>query len=326
MTSTRSWRNVVAILLALMLVVGAGACGGAGSGEGGGSQEDLKVGALVAGTNVPYLATYARVMREEAKKAGVELIVLDANFEPDRQNQQMDDLISQQPDSIIVNAVDAAAIVPALQRANQQGIPLVASNNGVDESAKDLVEGYTGPDDYHEGGLAAELMADALNEQGKVVMIEGAPGTTPQIKRGAGFKDRLAEVAPDIELLDSQTAEWDRQKARQVASDFITRYGDDLNGIFGQDDTMAVGAADAVSDAGRQDDIQVVGLGGSETGLNAVKEGDLYGTMLQSPVQDAKLAVEAGVKLARGEDIPENKYLKVPKITAENVDEFEPEW
>ena len=320
------WRNILAVLLASVLVVGAGACGGSGSGGSGGSQGDLKVGALIAGTNVPYLATYARVMREEAEKAGAELIVLDANFEPDRQNQQMDDLISQQPDSIIVNAVDAGAIVPALQRANQQGIPLVASNNGVDESAKDLVEGYTGPDDYHEGALAAELMADALNNKGKVVMIEGAPGTTPQINRGQGFKDRLAEVAPDIELLDSQTAEWDRQKARQVASDFITRYGGDLDGIFGQDDTMAVGAADAVADASRQDDIEVVGLGGSETGLTAVKEGEIYGTMLQSPVQDAELAVEAALKIARGEDIPETNYLKVPKITKENVGQFEPEW
>ncbi len=89
---------------------------------------------------------------------------------------------------------------------------------------------------------------------------------------------------------------------------------------------MAVGAADAVADASRQDDIEVVGLGGSETGLTAVKEGEIYGTMLQSPVQDAELAVEAALKIARGEDIPETNYLKVPKITKENVGQFEPEW
>jgi ribose transport system substrate-binding protein len=284
------------------------------------------IGVLVAGTNVPYLATYARVIKETAAKSNAKVVLLDANFESDRQAQQMDDLISQKPDVIILNAVDAAAIVPALKKANDAKIPVVASNNGVDKSATNMIEGYTGPDDYMEGGLAGELMAAALKNKGNVVMIEGAMGTTPQINRAAGFLDTLKKIAPDIKLLDKQTGRWDRETSRQVAADFITRYGDQINGIFGHDDTEAMGAADAVKAAGKQDKIIVVGLGGSETGLKGVKEGQLYGTMLQSPVLDAQMAVEAALKVANGEKIPATNYLKIPKITKDNVDQFTPEW
>lgn len=327
---SRQLKRGVTILATLALAITVAACGDDDSGDGGNGGGDdsgkVNIGALVAGTNVPYLATYARVLKEQAEKAGAELTLLDANFEADRQAEQMNDLISRDPDVIIVNAVDAAAIVPALTKAQQEGIPLVASNNGVDESATEIVEGYTGPDDKLEGAIAAELMAEAIDNTGKVVMIEGAPGTTPQLNRSTGFKEKLSEIAPDIELLDAQTAEWDRQTARQVAADFITRFGDELDGIFGQDDSMAAGAAEAVADAKRANDITVVGLGASEAGFEGVEEGSMYATILQSPVEDGELAIKAALDVAKGGELPATQYLEPVKLTKDNIAEYEPEW
>lgn len=330
-TSRRSWRFAAAALTTV-LAMGTAACGDGDTGTADGdadtseSAEQVELAALISGTNVPYLATYADAMEAKAEELGAELEIFSAEFDAATQAQQFDQAIASNPDAIIVAAVDAASVVPSLIEADAAGIPVVASNTGVSEEGEDLTAGFTGPDDFRQGRLAAELLIEAIGDEGKVAVVQGALGTTAQINRGGGFEEELAESAPGIEILDQQTANWSQDEARSVADNFLTRFGDELDAIFAQDDTMAAGVAQAIADAGLEDEIAVIGLGGSQLGFDGVRDGSIYGTIIQSPVQDGELAVEAAVAAARGEDIPDTQYIEPIVVTSENVDDYEAEW
>ena len=148
--------------------------------------------------------------------------------------------------------------------------------------------------------IAAELLNDALGGKGGVAIIEGSPGQSTTLLRTQGLKDGLAKLGSAITIIGSQTADWNPVKAKDVAQAFLTAYGDDLKGVFAQDDNSGAAAAEVFKAAGRGD-IKVVGTGGTINGLKAIREGLMYGTMDQSPTTDAKQALEFAIKLAKGE-------------------------
>ena len=303
------------------------ACGSSSdTGSDSGSSGDLTIAALVSGTNVPYLATYADAMKKKATELGADLTVYSADFDASKQAQQFDQAIAAKPDVIVVAAVDATSVVPSLLKAKQAGIPVVASNTGVDADGEELIAGFTGPDDVAEGAEAGKVLIDAIGSTGKVAIVEGALGTTAQINRTKGFEDQLAADAPGITVLDKQTGAWDKDKARSAAANFLTRFGPELTAIFAEDDTMASGVAQAVADANLQDQVKVVGLGGSKLGFDGVKDGSIVGTIIQSPVQDGELAIEAAVKVGKGDKIPATQYIEPITVTADNVADYTPEW
>ena len=138
--------------------------------------------------------------------------------------------------------------------------------------------------------------------------------------------DRLAELKSGITILGAQTADWNPVKAKDVAQAFLTAYGDDMVGVFAQDDNSGAAAAEVFKAAGRGD-IKVVGTGGTIDGLKAIREGLMYGTMDQSPTTDAQQALKFAIMLANGESLPEKRnIIPMPKITAENVGDFKGEW
>lgn len=314
--------NLALFAVAAMTLAG---CSSSPSEEGS-SDEPVSVAALISGTNVPYLATYADAMQARADELGVELRIFSADFDASRQAEQFSQAINAEPDAIIVAAVDATSVVPSLLSAQQAGIPVIASNTGVDEAGEELIAGFTGPNDLLQGGEAAKLMIEAIGETGQIALIEGALGTTAQINRSKGFIDELEASTPGVTILDKQTASWDKDEARSVAANFITRFGDELTGIFAEDDTMASGAAQAIADAGKTGEIALVGLGGSQLGFDGVSDGSIFGTIIQSPVQDGTLAIDAAVQVAEGETIEPFQYLEPIIVTRDNVDDFTAEW
>lgn len=286
----------------------------------------VTVSALISGTNVPYLATYATAMQKEAKKLGVTVKIYSADFNASKQAQQFTQAIASKPSAIVVAAVDATSVVPSLLKAKTAGIPVIASNTGVDKSGTAYTAGFTGPNDLLQGGEAAKLMVQAIGKTGNVAIVEGALGTTAQTGRTNGFVAELKKEAPGISILDQQTGNWDKDQSRTVAANFITRFGDKLTTIFGEDDTTASGAAQAIADAGKTGSIKVVGLGGSTQGFAGIKDGSIFGTIIQSPVQDGTLAIDAAVKVAKGGKIAKTQYLKPILVTKSNVDDYTPEW
>lgn len=289
--------------------------------------DEIVIGHSQPNLGWPYIAAVTNVLEAEAKGMdGITVVTLSADGDIAKQSSDIASLVNRGVDVLLVTSLDGNAVVPALKQAHDAGIPILAVSNEPSEAGQALLAGYSGPDDYVQGVIAAELLNDALGGKGGIAIIEGSPGQSTTLLRTQGLKDRLAELKSEITILGSQTADWNPVKAKDVAQAFLTAYGDELVGVFAQDDNSGAAAAEVFKAAGRGE-IKVVGTGGTINGLKAIRDGLMYGTMDQSPTTDGKQALEFAILLAKGETLPEKRnIIPMPKITAENVDQFKGEW
>lgn len=289
------------------------------------AKENVTVGLAHAGFNIPYFAEWHKAWRKTADEIGVKTIDLDSNWSLTRQMDLIDDLLSKNVDVIVVVPTDEKAIIPALKKIHEAGVPLLVNNVAPDPEGFLYMDAYTGPDDEREGELMAELMAEALDGKGKITIVEGPPGYHANDYRRKGFLQRISEIAPQVEIIATQSTGWHKQEALTITETWLVKYGDDIDGVETYYDHLGMGVIEAIKDAGiPKGQIKVVGVGGGQGPLQAVKEGWMYGTVYQSAYEDAELALRAAVKLAKGEKVKKFVYMNTPKVTAENVDEFLP--
>ncbi|KPP86796.1 MAG: ribose transport system substrate-binding protein [Rhodobacteraceae bacterium HLUCCO07] len=274
-----------------------------------------------------YQTTYEKAFIAAAEaNPDVEAVVLDAGGDVARQIAQMEDLIQRDVDAIIIWPTNGEAVIPAVRKAHQANIPVVVTNSNIAEQGFDFVASFSGPDNITQGSRAAEIMCDRFTDMGvegeaRVVQISGQPGYTTAIERAKGFEDRLPEVCPDVTLVETQPGDWSREKSQQVMEAFLVKY-DDIDGVYAGDDNMGVGALNAAKDADR-DGIVFVGATNFAVGYEAMADGDYWGSIYQSPVDDAEAALQTAIDILNGEDLPFLNYFDTPKITQENMDEFE---
>ena len=273
-----------------------------------------------------YQTTYEKAFFEAAAaNDDVEVVVLDAGGDVARQIAQMEDLIQQEVDAIIIWPTNGEAVIPAVRKAYQADIPVVVTNSNIAEAGFDFVASFSGPDNITQGIRSAEIMCDrfkalGIENEAKVVHITGQPGYTTAIERAKGFNDRLPEVCPNVEQIDEQPGDWNREKSQQVMEAFLVKY-DDIDGVYSGDDNMGVGAMNAAIAAGREG-ITFVGATNFAVGYEAMAAGTYWGSIYQSPVDDAKAALKTAVDLLNGEELPFLNYFDTPKITQDNMDEF----
>ncbi|WP_292286963.1 sugar ABC transporter substrate-binding protein [Marivita sp.] len=274
-----------------------------------------------------YQTTYEKAFIAAAEANDmVETVVLDAGGDVARQIAQMEDLIQQEVDAIIIWPTNGEAVIPAVRKAHQADIPVIVTNSNIAEQGFDFVSSFSGPDNITQGKRSAEIMCDKFKDMGiedeaKVVHITGQPGYTTAIERAKGFDDRLPEVCPNVEQIDKQPGDWNREKSQQVMEAFLVKY-DDIDGVYAGDDNMGVGALNAAKAAGR-DGIIFVGATNFAVGYEAMQDGDYWGSIYQSPVDDAEAALKTAIDVLNGEEVPFLNYFDTPKITQENQDEYD---
>lgn len=273
-----------------------------------------------------YQTTYEKAFIAAAEAdPDVEVVVLDAGGDVARQIAQVEDLIQQEVDAIIIWPTNGEAVIPAVRKAHQADIPVVVTNSNIAEAGLDFIASFSGPDNITQGSRAAEIMCDKFKDMGiedeaGIVQISGQPGYTTAIERAKGFEDRLPEVCPNVTLMETQPGDWNREKAQQVMEAFLVKY-DDIDGVYAGDDNMGVGALNAAKAAGR-DGIIFVGATNFAVGYEAMAAGDYWGSIYQSPVDDAEAALQTAIDILNGEDVPFLNYFDTPKITQDNMGEF----
>jgi ribose transport system substrate-binding protein len=273
-----------------------------------------------------YQTTYEKAFIETASaNPDVETVVLDAGGDVARQIGQIENLIQQKVDAIIIWPTNGEAVIPAVRKASKAGIPVVITNSNIDEKGFRFVKSFSGPDNITQGKRAAEIMCDKFKSMGteneaKVVHITGQPGYTTATERAKGFEDRLPEVCPGVTQIDKQPGDWNREKSQQVMEAFLVKY-DDIDGVYAGDDNMGVGALNAAMAANR-DGIIFVGATNFAVGYEAMADGDYWGSIYQSPVDDANAALQTAIDILDGKDVPFLNYFDTPKITQDNMDNF----
>ncbi|ETX13914.1 hypothetical protein OCH239_06225 [Roseivivax halodurans JCM 10272] len=291
------------------------------------SETRIGITVLYPGSNA-YQAKYAETAESYSEELGIQATVMDPQGDPAVQFNQIQDMASQRLDALVVWPTSQNALIPAIRNASRSDIPVITSNSPIGEAGRRYVVAHTGPDDCAQAEQAAEMLGDALGGEGDIVVVEGTPGYSVSILRKNCFLDKLADEYPDVTILASQTAEWNREKAQTVMETYLTQFGDEIDGVYAFDDGMGLGVISALQGAGKEPgEVKVVTCNQFGEGWDAMKAGWHSGSNKQSPVDDAILAIQTAVKVANGIEVPEMQGIDTPKVLPENVDEFDrPTW
>lgn len=331
--NSKEWnvkKKINVLVIILVLLFSASLVYAGGQSESGGKADRATIVLLMLGMESPYCPPYVSNFTEIVSNAGMNFFMFNGEFDAQLQAQQMDDAIAMQPELIVVFAADSQGIAPSVKKAYDAGIPVFMCNNPPVKESEQYTVAYAGPNNYLEGQVAGEMIYEVLGGEGDIVMIEGLAGQDAQINRAQGMLDKLDEMNADINLLARQTADWRKDLAVQVMQDFVTRYGDEIDLVYGQDDTLAIGAAIALEEAGMGGKIPIIGIGGSKEGLKAIDEGLVFGTVLQSPIDETDLVANMAVEMVKQGFGPEDKwdpywnFMETPPVTQENVEEYLP--
>jgi ribose transport system substrate-binding protein len=261
-----------------------------------------------------------RVGAEKAGKALGVTIETVAPTKPDNIEEQtrlVEDWIIKKPDAFVFVPVDYKALVPAIEKVNKAGIPVVGYNNRM--TGVDLVS-YIGSDDETIGYELAKYLFKAMGGKGKVVHIDGVPAAITAQNRKKGF-DRAMKENPGIELLASQPGNYRRLPAVQVFENLMQRFPV-IDAVFCANDDMAVGVAEALAAAGRGNNTKVVGIDGIPDATSAIAAGKMFASADFSGHDQAYLAVTAAVRQLKKQPVPKEIILPVVIIEKSNVNNF----
>ena len=288
--------------------------------------DDIVIGWIACDFSAPSVARSREGAEAKAAELGIKVITLDSAGDVQKEADNALNLMSQGVDGIIIEPNDMAAFVPIAQQLKQAGIPLIVFCQEFEEQYQDLRICYVGCKDYDCGVFAGQEAIRCLGEEGgNVVIVNGMIGSTPQVQRGKGFRDAL--VGHDnIVILEEQCSPWDRAKAVEIMEDFITRYGEDIDLVYAMDDNLAIGAVEALRSAGLNGKIPVIGYNGMSDAFELIKSGEMYSTLIQPLYWGGGVAVQAMYDYLTGKEIEPAYYDTMVNVTAENVDELEPEW
>ncbi|MGW0693098.1 substrate-binding domain-containing protein [Streptomyces sp. NBC_01579] len=282
----------------------------------GNSGTTTKVGMSLSTLNNPFFVQMKAGAQAEAKDAGVDLTVTDAQNDASQQANQLQNFTGAGMQSIIVNPVDSDAVGPAVRAANKADIPVVAADRGVNKADTATL---VASDNVAGGRLAAKALADRLGGKGDIVVLQGTAGTSASRERGKGFTEGL-KAYPGIKVVASQPADFDRTKGLDVMTNLLQSHPR-ITGVFAENDEMALGAVKALgSKAGKS--VDVVGFDGTPDGLKAVAAGTLYASVAQQPKELGKIAVQNAVEAARGKQVASTVKVPVKVVTEKNVADF----
>ncbi|WP_372439896.1 ribose ABC transporter substrate-binding protein RbsB [Priestia endophytica] len=273
-----------------------------------GNLEDIKIGLSVSTLNNPFFVSLKNGVVKEAKKQGMDVVIVDAQNDSAKQVNDVEDLLQQGVDVLLINPTDSAAISTAVQSANNIGIPVVTLDRSAD---KGKVETLVASDNVKGGEMAADYIVEKLGEGAKVAELEGTPGASATRERGKGFHN-VADQKLDVAA--KQSADFDRTKGLNVMENLL-QGNSDIKAVFAHNDEMALGAIQAINSSGR--DVLVVGFDGNEDAVNAVKEGKLAATVAQQPELIGELAVKAASDVLKGKKVEENIAAPLKLMTKE---------
>ncbi len=265
-----------------------------------------------------FAAKMESAAKAEAKKLGVTLIEADGQGDPTKQVAQAENFVTQKVDVIILHPYDNSGSAPVVDIAKKAGIPVVLVNSFVTNAKECRV--YVGSDDVYAGELEAGEMAKALGGKGNIVIMDGPVGSSPQINREIGYKHVLQKY-PDIKVLSTQPADWDRAKALALTENWV-QSGLPINGILSENDEMAMGAVAGLAERGKTGTMKVMGIDAIPDATRAVSDGRLAATVFLDAVGMGVGAVDAAVKLARKQSVPDKIIIPFVLVTKDNVSTY----
>ena len=260
---------------------------------------------------------------------GLDLQVEDAQDDVARQLDQINNFIASGVDAIIVNAVDTNATEAMSQAAASAGVPLVYVNRQpVNMDTLPDGQAFVASNEIESGTLAAFRMCQDLRAMGKsggakAYMLMGQLSNQAAVQRSKDFHDVIGmDMCNFIELIDEQTANWSRDEAQDLMTNWISS-GEPFDAVFGNNDEMAIGAIQAMKAAGiSMDDVVVGGVDATPDALVAMQAGEMDVTVFQDLAGQGAGSIDTALALAAGEDVDKTVFIPFKLVTPENVGDF----
>ena len=238
----------------------------------------------------------------------------------EQQVQVIENFIGRHVDGIVLAPLDNKALVAAVDTAVRGKIPVVIIDSGL---VSNVQSSFVATDNREGGRIAARNLGKLLGGKGNVIMLRYAVGSASTEEREAGFMEIIQKDFPAIKLLSTdQHAGATRDTAKRAAENLLSRYGQQVNGIFASNESSAAGMLLALRDAGLAGGkVKFVAFDSGET-LNAgLKAGDVQGLVVQNPLNMGYLGVKTLVAVLRGEKVPERIDTGVGFVTLENFND-----
>ena len=329
----RYFSKGLCLLLAAALLVG---CGQSGQTE----TKTLRVGVAVYLQTDTFIDAIVQDLerlvqaREAADGIKINLNIVDGRSSQITQTEQIDRLIALDYDVLCVNIVDRTSAAQLIDKAKEAGIPIIFFNR--EPVAEDLHRWeqvyYVGAKAEESGVIQGQILLDrwlnanpSMDKNGdgilQYVMLEGEPGHQDAMLRTEYAVQTLTGAGVSVERLAGDTANWDRSQAAARMSDWVNTLGDSIEAVISNNDDMALGAIDAYQslDIPPEDMPVIVGVDATDPALKAVKEGLLYGTVLNDAQGIAENMLELALLLESGQDpaqsdlsLTDGKYIWLP--------------
>ena len=255
-----------------------------------------------------------------AKFSNVTCYVTEGTGEVGVELANIESLIQRKPDAMVISSLSGTAVYPGYEAVIAAGIPLLMNNSGIpDDSANIPYTSFMSPDDWENGQLLGQYMADQLGGKGDIIVIEGVAESSNYDFRLGGFMEAINKY-PDIKIVGQQSGAWIRMPAMTATVDLL-QANPKIDGIYAMNDEMGMGVLAALRNAGREDGVVMVSVDGQKDLVQEILKGSAAKASIYWD-SDMDRVVAASLAVAEGAKVDKNIFYHEKLITQDNAQSF----
>lgn len=285
----------------------------------GAAAKALTVGFAQTGAESAWRTANTNSMKAEAEKRGITLKFADGQGKQENQIRAVRSFIAQRVDLIVIAPIVETGWEPVLREAKRAKIPVIITDRTVKVSDDSLFACFVGSDFAEEGRMAADWLAKHTGGKGRILELQGTPGSAPANERRRAFAEAIAKY-PGLQVVDSQSGDFRRAGGKEVMEAFLKKHGRNFEIVYAHNDDMALGAIQAIEAAGLKPgkDVVIVSIDAIKEAVEAVAAGTINCTVECNPLFGPKV-YDLAAKIVAGETVPKVQYNKDELFDATNA-------
>ncbi len=278
------------------------------------------IAVIPKGATHPFWRSVHAGAQKAEKETGCQIIWMAPETENDRnqQIQLVQSFIGRGVDAIVLAPLDNRALVNPVETAVKRKIPVVIFDSSINT---DVYESFVATDNKEGGRFGARRLGEIMGGKGKAIMMRYEVGSASTDNREEGFLEEIRAKYPDIELVSiDQYGGATKAKAQDTAQNLLTKYGDQIQGIFTPNESSTFGMMRALEMSGLAGKIQFVGFDASDSLIKGMRDGTIHGLVSQDPFNMGYTSVKTAVAVLAGQTVEKRIPTRLAMITPENLD------